>query len=94
MSSVYVRPECRRRGVLRELFQRARAWCQQRGLTEMRLHNVGARPESAGAWDALGFEVVEQVRVLRLENADAAEHRVGFAQPLATPDHGSPTSRL
>ena len=58
VSSVYVKPEHRRRGVLRELLQRARAWCRDRGLTEMRLHNVGSRPGTAAAWDALGFEVV------------------------------------
>jgi hypothetical protein len=36
----------------------------------MRLHNVGTRTSTAAAWDSLGFEVVEQVRVLRLENVD------------------------
>jgi GNAT superfamily N-acetyltransferase len=66
ISSVYVRPEARRHGVLKELFQRARDWCRERGLTEMRLHNVGTRESSAAAWDALGFKVVEQVRVLHL----------------------------
>jgi GNAT superfamily N-acetyltransferase len=74
ISSVYVRPEARRHGVLRELFQRARGWCRERGLTEMRLHNVGTREASAAAWDALGFKVVEQVRVLHL-SAD----RSGYA---------------
>lgn len=71
VSSAYVRPQYRRRGVLRELFLRARAWCEERGLTEMRLHNVGSRPASAAAWEALGFEVVEQVRVLRLSEAES-----------------------
>ena len=69
VSSVYVKPEHRRHGVLRALFQRARDWCSERGLTQMRLHNVGSR-EAAAAWDALGFEVVEQVRVLRLHDAE------------------------
>lgn len=78
VSSVYVRPEARRHGVLRELVQRARDWCRERGLTEMRLHNVGSRESSAAAWDSLGFEVVEQVRVLRLTNADRADHRADF----------------
>lgn len=94
VSSVYVRPAFRRRGVLRALFEHARVWCEQRGLSEMRLHNVGARPESAGAWDALGFEVVEQVRVLRLDRADASERSVEFTRPFATPDHGTSASRL
>jgi len=73
VSSVYVKPEHRRRGVLRLLFERARQWCHDRGLSEMRLHNVGTRSSSAAAWDALGFEVVEQVRLLRLEPAESAD---------------------
>ena len=66
VSSAYVRPDFRRKGVLHELFEHAVGWCKERGLTEMRLHNVGSRESSAAAWDAMGFEVVEQVRVLRL----------------------------
>ena len=66
VSSAYVHPDYRRRGVLHELFERAVAWCKQRGLTEMRLHNVGSREVSAATWDSMGFEVVEQVRVLQL----------------------------
>jgi len=69
VSSVYVRPDWRRRGVLRALLGKARDWCAERGLTEMRLHSVGPDTPAAGAWDALGFEVVEQVRVLRLPTA-------------------------
>ena len=61
VSSVYVRPGVRRRGVLKALLQRAEGWCAERGLTEMRLHNV---PEGAAsiAWAAAGFSVVEEVR--------------------------------
>lgn len=80
VSSVYVQPEYRRQGVLQELFHRARTWCQERGLTEMRLHNVGARQSAAAAWDALGFEVVEQVRVLRLDGT-----RGGATERRTTP---------
>lgn len=87
VSSVYVRPEFRRRGALRELFQRAHAWCRQRGLNEMRLHCVGTREASAAAWDALGFEIVEQVRVLRLENADHADHSADIADHTAPQIH-------
>src|SRR5688500_4352414 len=57
VSSVYVRPDFRRQGVLHALVARARLWCESRGLTEMRLHNVGTREASAAAWDSLGFEV-------------------------------------
>lgn len=85
VSSVYVRPEHRRRGILRELFARARQWCGERGLTEMRLHNVGSRRDTAAAWDALGFEVVEQVRVLHLEK----ERRPAVALDL--PESTSPS---
>ena len=79
VSSVYVRPEQRRRGVLRALFEHARAWCLDRGLTEMRLHNVGSRSSSAAAWDALGFEIVEQVRLLRFDAAEATSSVTAIA---------------
>ena len=61
VSSVYVRPALRRRGVLRALVQHAEAWCAERGLLEMRLHNVPDGPAS-NAWAAAGFAVVEEVR--------------------------------
>lgn len=73
VSSVYVVPEHRRHGVMRLLLDRAVAWCGERGLTEMRLHNVGTREATTAAWDSMGFEVVEQVRVRRLLNADARD---------------------
>ena len=77
ISSVYVAPASRRQGVLRALFDAAQDWCRKRGLAEMRLHNVGARQGSAAAWDALGFEVVEQVRLRRVDqiDVDRAERR-------------------
>ena len=89
ISSVYVRPEHRRRGVLRKLFEHARGWCRERGLTEMRLHNVSTRESTAAAWDSLGFEVVEQVRVLRLGSTDLRAESTTFADashhPADTP---------
>jgi GNAT superfamily N-acetyltransferase len=88
VSSVYVRPEYRRRGVLRGLFQRARAWCGQRGLTEMRLHNVGTSEASAAAWDSLGFKIVEQVRVLRLDDSALPDASADFV------DHTTSSLRL
>ncbi|MEO5815120.1 MAG: GNAT family N-acetyltransferase [Gemmatimonadaceae bacterium] len=63
VSSVYVRPEARRLGVLRALLQAAERWAHARGLDQMRLHNVAGSPSAEGAWSALGFQVVEQVRV-------------------------------
>jgi GNAT superfamily N-acetyltransferase len=63
VSSVYVRPEERRHGVLRALMRAADGWSRTRGLEQMRLHNVAGSPSAEGAWSALGFDVVEQVRV-------------------------------
>jgi GNAT superfamily N-acetyltransferase len=63
VSSVYVRPEARRRGVLRALLAEAERWSRARGLDQMRLHNVAGSAEAEGAWDALGFSIVEQVRL-------------------------------
>jgi Acetyltransferases len=66
VSSVYVRPELRRRGVLRALLLGAERWSRARGLDQMRLHNVAGSAAAEGAWSTLGFGVVEQVRVRNL----------------------------
>jgi GNAT superfamily N-acetyltransferase len=66
VSSVFVTPAARRAGVLRALLERAVRWCEDRGLDEMRLHSVAGDVVSEAAWDALGFEVVEYVRLKRL----------------------------
>lgn len=66
VSSVYVRPEARRGGVLRALMDEAERWCAARGLGEMRLHNASDNEVACATWQALGFEVVEQVRLRRL----------------------------
>jgi GNAT superfamily N-acetyltransferase len=63
VSSVYVRPEVRRRGVLRALLGMAERWARERGLKQMRLHNVAGSANAEAAWSALGFDVVEQVRL-------------------------------
>ena len=65
VSSVYVRPTARRSGVLKALLRRAAEWCGDRGLTEMRLHNVPGGTASA-AWGASGFVVMEEVRRKKL----------------------------
>ena len=62
VSSVYVIPAERRRGVLRALLAAAERWCEDRGLSEIRLHNSGSSTVAAGVWEAFGFEVVEEVR--------------------------------
>jgi ribosomal protein S18 acetylase RimI-like enzyme len=62
VTSVYVLPAARRTGVLRTLFDEAERWCRVRGLTEMRLHNAPDNPLACAAWEALGFDVVEELR--------------------------------
>ncbi len=63
ISSVYVVPRHRRHGVLRALFAAAETWCGARGLDEMRLHNAPENPLSSAAWTALGFDIVEHLRM-------------------------------
>jgi GNAT superfamily N-acetyltransferase len=66
VSSVFVTPSARRAGVLRALVERAVRWCEDRGLDEMRLHSVAGDAVSEAAWDALGFEIVEYVRLKKI----------------------------
>lgn len=66
ISSVYVVPAVRRRGVLRALLDAAVDWCASRGLTELRLHNAADNPVANAAWEALGFQIVEHLRLRRL----------------------------
>jgi GNAT superfamily N-acetyltransferase len=68
VSSVFVRPEARRSGVLHALVQRAVEWCGERGLAEMRLHSVAGDAVSEAAWGALGFDVVEYVRLRKISS--------------------------
>ena len=66
VSSAYVRPDVRRRGVLRALVAEVERWSRARGLDQMRLHNVAGSEAAERAWNALGFAVVEQVRLRSL----------------------------
>ena len=70
VSSVYVHPDARRRGVLRALIGAAEEWSRARGLDEMRLHNVADSESAEGAWAALGFHVVEHVRLRRMHQPE------------------------
>jgi len=67
VSSVYVVPNARECGVLRTLLATADGWCRDRGLDEMRLHNAADNPLANAAWESLGFEVVEYLRVHSLK---------------------------
>ena len=80
VSSVFVRPEHRRHGVLRALVAAAEAWCGERGLTEMRLHSSTSAPVAVETWDALGFEIVEHVRRRRLAPASQGMHPRAHAE--------------
>lgn len=62
VSSVYVLPAERKKGVLRALIAAADQWCENRGLSEMRLHNSAFSRDARQAWGKVGFEVVEEVR--------------------------------
>jgi GNAT superfamily N-acetyltransferase len=62
VSSVYVVPDERRKGVLRALMHAAERWCDEREIGEMRLNNSAASAEARAIWDALGFQVVEETR--------------------------------
>jgi GNAT superfamily N-acetyltransferase len=73
VSSAYVKPHTRRKGVLTALVDAAERWCDARGLTEMRLHNASGVRMAEDTWSALGFEVVEQVR-RRATHRPAAHH--------------------
>jgi GNAT superfamily N-acetyltransferase len=66
LSSAYVLPAERRRGILRALVTAAESWCTARGLDELRLHNIVDDAVADGAWESLGFEAVEVLRIRRL----------------------------
>lgn len=76
VSSVYVVPAERRRGVLRALLGAAERWCDNRGLGEMRLHNAASADVAAEVWESFGFEVVEQVRRRIVPGAHADDRAV------------------
>lgn len=66
VTSVFVRPEHRRHGVLVMLMEHAETWARDRGLTEMRLHNSTLSDQARSAWDQQGFVVNEEVRLKHL----------------------------
>ena len=66
VTSVYVRPDHRRHGVLSALMEQLERWARQRGLMEMRLHNSTLNAATRSAWDQLGFEINEEVRLKQI----------------------------
>lgn len=85
ISSVYVKPEERRRGVLRALFTAAEQWCAERGIDEMRLHNAATSTLAADVWTTFGFEVVEQVRRRKLPACATHDTTFGAAAQQPAP---------
>jgi ribosomal protein S18 acetylase RimI-like enzyme len=75
VSSVYVVPAARRSGVVRALLRHASTWCRDRDLAEMRLHNAADSAVANAAWEALGFTVVEHLRVRRVPDGARRETR-------------------
>lgn len=59
LTTAYVRPGQRRRGVLRALVSAAEQWCRAGGLSEMRLHCALTNVPGTAAWRSLGFDPVE-----------------------------------
>jgi GNAT superfamily N-acetyltransferase len=59
VTTVFVRPEFRRQGVLRELLRAADAWCRRRRLSGMRLQCALSNDTGRRAWESLGFKPAE-----------------------------------
>ncbi|HMN07970.1 MAG TPA: GNAT family N-acetyltransferase [Gemmatimonadaceae bacterium] len=68
LTSAYVAPAYRRRGVLRALLREAEAWCRAHGLREVRLHCTVENAEGNATWEALGYAPAEVVRRRTLGN--------------------------
>lgn len=62
LTSAYVLPSHRRRGVLRALLDAAEQWCRARGLREVRLHCTVENAEGQDVWERLGYRPSEVVR--------------------------------
>jgi ribosomal protein S18 acetylase RimI-like enzyme len=59
VTTVYVAPAHRRRGVLRTLLDAADRWCRRRRLTGMRLQCALNNAVGRKAWESLGFQSAE-----------------------------------
>jgi ribosomal protein S18 acetylase RimI-like enzyme len=61
VTTVYVVPAQRRRGVLSALLNAADLWCRQKGVTDMRLQCALSNDAGRKAWESLGFTPAETV---------------------------------
>jgi GNAT superfamily N-acetyltransferase len=62
LTTAYVLPAHRRRGVMRQLVDAAAAWSASHGVIDLRLRNAHDNTAANAAWEALGFSVVQVVR--------------------------------
>lgn len=62
LTTAYVAPGSRRRGVLRALVDAAARWARGRGIRELRLRAHAANDTANAAWNALGFRAAAIVR--------------------------------
>lgn len=67
LTTAYVAPSHRQRGVMRHLVAAAEAWCRARGVPEIRLRNHVRNAGADACWESLGFPAVQVVRQRRLE---------------------------
>lgn len=62
LTTAYVSPAHRRRGIMRQLVEAATSWSQERGASDLRLRNHVSNSAAGAVWESLGFEVVQVVR--------------------------------
>ncbi len=75
LSSVYVKPAHRRRGVLSALMRHADRWCVGQGATHMNLHCGVENRTGNAVWKALGFEAAELLRVRKIPRRGTSAKR-------------------
>jgi GNAT superfamily N-acetyltransferase len=59
VTTVFVRPDHRRKGVLRALLREADGWCRRRRIRDMRLQCALSNETGRRAWESLGFRPAE-----------------------------------
>ena len=67
LTTAYVDPAWRRRGIMKRLVDAAESWCVSHGVYDLRLRNSHDNASANGAWEALGFRIVQVVRQRRTE---------------------------
>lgn len=68
VTTVYVVPQQRRRGVLSALLSYADRWCRRQGVSDMRLQCALSNEIGQKAWEALGFKPAETLYLRTIPN--------------------------